>query len=303
MSPQVPESRPQPFTHARGIALAHVAALVMAACTVAAAAPGGTAAPADTSAHGVRRVELQKLLEQADSLVQAQGGSRATMARLYLTWDAPWGLPRASSVKRPRSHDPRSADTLWLSMLPGRTGPGFLGFTAEVYFHAAAGDTLGPWWHLERGALNGGEISIECGPDPTIPLRQPWRYSGTVISKLDHTPSSARLRILFAVPYTDAVPVKPDSVYALCRVVLHHHRALPGCSQPVCVEWADCELDYWLKDTPTASLGERFVSYAADTAVCAAFEPPATGAAVPAKQPAPAAARRRRARPASGAPH
>jgi hypothetical protein len=109
---------------------------------------------------------------------------------------------------------------------------------------------------------------------------------------MDRTSASARLQVLFALPYEDAEPVIPESLYALCRVILRHNRDLPGCSQPVCVEWANCELDYWLKDTPIANKGERFVSYASELSVCGSYEP---ASAPPAATPAlrPPAARRR----------
>ncbi len=261
-------------------------------------AGGATAADSAARASGRGSELLQTQLERADSLIRSHGGSRADMARLYLTWDAPQGMPRAARVRRPRAHDPGATDTLWLSFLPGRPGPGFLGFTADLYFRAAAGDTLGPWWHLEHGAVNRGELSIECGPDSTFPQRQPWDTGGYATSKLDRTSASARLEILFAIPYTQSRPVSADSLYTLCRVILHHHRDLPGCSQPVCVEWGSCELDYWLRDTPTANRGERFVAYASELPVC---EPYAS--AVDTASVAPAAKPRSPRSPAEPARH
>jgi hypothetical protein len=215
---------------------------------------------------------LDSLLMQADSLLALRGGSRADSARLYLTWNAPYGMPRASRSHFPRAHDPTSADTLWLSFLPGRTSEGFLGFSADLYFRAAHGDTLGPWWHMESSGQNPNELRVEFGPDAeTFPQPQPWAVGGTGGVRLYRTPASGRLNINFAVPYMDAVPIAPDSVYTLCRVVLQHHRVLPGCSQPVCIEWNAGVLGYWLKDDPRVNKGERFVSYASDTSVCDEF--------------------------------
>ena len=36
---------------------------------------------------------MQQVLERADSLVALRGGPHAENARIYLTWDAPWGMP------------------------------------------------------------------------------------------------------------------------------------------------------------------------------------------------------------------
>jgi len=254
--------------------------LVAGSGGIAAAGLAGHAAPdttratspsADTTHH--EPVILQDLLNRADTLIAQQGGSRAENARIYLTWDAPYGMPRASRIHRPRAHDPMAVDTLWLCFLPGRTSKGFLGFGADLYFRAAEGDTLGPWWHMEGAGQNKGELTMDFGPDASFPQAQPWAVGGFGGAKMYRTAASARVNINFAVPYTDAVPVNPDSVYTLCRVLLHHHRVLPGCSQPVCVEWSKATLVYWLKDDPTVNRGERFVSYASDASVCDSYLP------------------------------
>jgi len=141
-----------------------------------------------------------------------------------------------------------------------------------------------PWHHgmfFEHGAVNNGELTIECGPDSSIPQRQPWSGGGLAFCKLDRTPATGHLLVVFAIPYTEAEPVIPESLYTLCRVILHHHRDLPGCSQPVCVELGTCELDYWLRDTPIANKGERFVSYAGELPTCGPFMPASATPAPP----------------------
>ena len=146
-------------------------------------------------------------------------------------------------------------------------------FGAELYFRAAPGDTLGPWWHMNGDGQNKGALSADFGPDGSFPQRQPWAASGFGAIRMYRTAASARVSLIFAVPHTGAVPINADSVYTLCRVMLRHHRVLPGCSQPVCVEWASAGLGYGLKDEPTVNRGERFVSYASDESVCESFLP------------------------------
>ena len=252
---------------------------------------GGVAAPPDTAIRMVPapRNDFDRLLDEADSLIKAHGGMASPNARLYLTWNEPYGLPRASRTHYPRSRDPLSADTLYLSCLPGRPGRGFLGFRAFMDFHATGNDTLGAWWHMERGAINNRELSIEFGPDTWFPARQPWALMGTGTARMTRTPTTAHLDILFAVPYDKAAPVAADSVYTLCRVILHHRKALPGCAQPVCIEWSSGELYYWLRDTPTIHAGERFVSYAGNGTLCAPFY----STTVPSPHATPAASRSR----------
>ncbi len=240
---------------------------------------------------------LDSLLAQADSIAQSQRANNER-ARIFLSWDAPWGMPRASRTHWPKSGDPRAADTLWLCLLPGRTSVGFLGFMADLYFRAAPGDTLGPWWHMEHGAPNNGGVIAEFGPDDeSFPQRQPWKSSGIPYAKMDRTPGSAHLQLLFAVPYTQAAPVIPDSIYTLCRVIFRHRRNLPGAGQPVCIEWGSSSLDYWLKDSVGCNRGERFVSYASDRDVCETFRPiePKPPASSPNGKRKPATGRRRAA--------
>ena len=261
-----------PARPAARAALALAAAAVLAAA--AAHAQGGRARPAFARRDSVKQRLLNEELQRADSVVRAEGGPRADHAQLYLSWNAPWGMPRASAIRMPRCGDAAAADTLYLSFLPGRTGPGFNGFSAELLIHAAAGDTLGTWWHFEHGAENAGNLTVQWGPDPSFPGRQPWAATGQGFVKLDRTPAGGRLLMVFAVPYEHAVRVAPDSVYTLCRIVLRHARALAGCERPVCLEWAWATLAFGLKDEPRVARGERFAAWSASAAVCAPEQGP-----------------------------
>lgn len=200
-------------------------------------------------------------LARADSLVKLQGGPRAERALLFLTWDAPYGRRGARDTK-PLRAKPGGIDTLYLAFMPGRTSASFNGFTAELVFHAAPGDTLGPWWHMEKTGENAGGLMAQFGPDSSFPQRQPWHVAGQGYVKLDRTPTTAKLRVVYAVPLGASDSLQPDSVYTLGRVLLKHDRDLPGRIQPVCVEWAVAGLAFGLKDEPQVRRGERFVGFA-----------------------------------------
>jgi len=217
---------------------------------------------------------LQKLLAQADSAVKARGGSHAENSQLYLSWNAPWGMRRATAVRMPDCRDSTRADTLYLSFYPGRTVDYFTGFSADLRFVAAGADSLGPWWHMEsKGGENGGNLAVEWGPSDAMPGRQPWPVPGRGFAMIDRTPAAMRLRLLYAMAVNDAVPIDSATTYTLCRVILRHRpaRKLAGCEQAVCVEWSKATLGYGLKDEPEVRRGERFVSYGGPIGICEPF--------------------------------
>jgi len=249
----------------------------------------------DSLAHQLRAPgAISRLMAHQDSVVKAQGGPRADNAQLFLSWNAPWGSKRAQQARRPACADSTVEDTLVLSFLPGRVGKTFTGFTSQLYFHATGSDTLGAWWHLEgKGGENAGALRVEWAGVPGFGWKQPFPVTGQGFVLLDRTPQSARLRMVFAVPYEAAGPVVADSVYSLCRVIFKHRpaRRLAGCDQPVCIEWARATLAFGAKDEPEVSRGERFVAFAGPYAICepfkgprvAAWKPPKTATATPPK--------------------
>jgi len=237
------------------------------------AGPTTQATAADTTASGAGKVLLSRRLAEADSLVKAQGGPRGDKALLFLTWNAPYGMRRARDTRPPRTRmGTGGIDTLYLAFMPGRQSDTFNGFTAELYFRAAPGDTLGTWWHMEKAGENAGALMAQFGPDPSFPQRQPWHLGGQGFVKLDRTPTANKLRMVFAVPDGSGAALHPDSVYTLARVLLKHDRDLPGRTQPVCIEWASAGLAFGLKDEPQVKRGERFVGFgSADGGVCSSY--------------------------------
>ncbi len=235
------------------------------------AVPGTQATGAGAAAGGEGVVLQSQRLARADSLVKAQGGPRGDKALLFLTWNAPYGMRRARDTRPPRTRmGTGGIDTLYLAFIPGRPSESFNGFTAEMYFRAAPGETLGTWWHMDKAGENAGALMAQFGPDPSFPQRQPWSGTGQGFLILDRTPTRNKLRMVFAVPDGTGAPLHPDSVYTLARLLLKHDRDLPGRTQPVCIEWASAGLAFALKDEPQVKRGERFVGFgSADGNVCA----------------------------------
>lgn len=256
-----------------------------------AAAPGRAAADSaapDSIAKLLREPGgLQRYLATSDSLVRLQGGARADDAQLLLAWNAPWGTPRARRERTPQCADSTVEDTLYLSVLPGRSAPRFNGFTGRLLFRATGADTLGRWWHKGKGGANPGSMRVEWAANPDFGWRQPFPVTGQGFGIVDRTPSMMSLRFVFAVTLDGAGPVAADSVYTLCRVILTHRpeRALAGCEAPVCVEWAEATLAFGAKDEPRVRRGDRFVAYGGPGAICEPFR----GGRVEAWKPAPPA--------------
>lgn len=261
------------------------------------AGPAPRAAAPDTSNDSLSRLlrspgGLQRVLIASDSAIRARGGAHADEAQLFLSWNAPWGSRRASQARTPACADSMVEDTLVLSVVTGRAAERFTGFTAQIMFRSTGRDTLGPWWHMEgKGGANPGSLRAEWATHPNFGWRQPFRAQGQGFVILDHTPTAARLRMVYAIPFETSVPIAADSVYSLVRVILRHRpeRGLAGCAQPVCVEWADATLAFGPKDEPHVRRGERFVAFGGPYSICdpfrgpriGAWKPPAAGKATP----------------------
>ncbi len=216
-------------------------------------------------------------MSRADSVVKSQGGPRADAAQLFLSWNAPWGSRRAQRARTPACGDSTVEDTLFLSFLSGRDAEHFTGFTGQLVFRATGADTLGPWWHMEgKGGANAGSLRAEWAAASDFGWRQPFPVMGQGFVILDRTPTVARLRMVFAVPYESSGPVAADSIYTLGRVILRHRpeRTLAGCKQPICVEWVEATLAFGPKDEPQLRRGERFVAFGGLYPLCEPYKGP-----------------------------
>ncbi len=261
-----------------------------AAPSPAPAAMGAAAASAPDSLTRLLREPggLQRVLSHGDSVVKSRGGARADDAQLFLSWNAPWGSERASQSRTPACADPTREDTLYLSVLIGRSAERLAGFTGQLLFRATGADTLGEWWHMEgKGGANAGSLRVEWTTPEDFGWRQPFRVPGQGLLLFDRTPTAARLRMVFAVPYEGAGPVAADSIYSLCRVILRHkpEPVLAGCVKPVCVEWGEATLGLAHEGEPRVRRGERFVAFGGPYALCEPFRGPRVQAWKPKASP------------------
>jgi hypothetical protein len=180
--------------------------------------------------------------------------------RVYLSWDAPWGMPRARDTVMVACDDTTRADTLYLTFDPGQDLAELLGIDASLTFRAAPGDSLGPFWDLSRRGVNPWNLRIEFD-EPPAGAESPWQVSGMGAPAYKLNRDSARLELTYYINAAMAAPVAAGTRYFFARVMIRERRPyLRGCKQPVCVELNRLIVSYsggrrWM------TTGERFVSW------------------------------------------
>jgi len=180
--------------------------------------------------------------------------------RLLLSWNAPYGSPRALE-NIAAACDSAGLDTLYLSFDPGRDSPTFLGMSGTLYFHAAGGDSLGSFWKIDDMNQPSSPLHVGFDSDSARAFQTPYETQGAGQGRYDYTIGSGRLRMIYAVPENGASPVKSGRVYGLARVTIRHpHSGAGGCAQPICVEWHDASLAFTTSGVVDANRGQRWVS-------------------------------------------
>lgn len=201
--------------------------------------------------------------------------------RIYLTCGAGYGLPGADSSFS-WSADPGRVDTLYLSFSPGKACSTFIGMTANVWFRALDGDTLGPVWNSAGGTTLPAAMTVEFQEPKASGYEFPWKSFGIGHPAYVKTsPSAGKIRLIWAVMPANGIRVTPDSRYALARILITRPPAgTPGIGQPVCVEWNEASMAYRPGDEPVVASGVRFVglNVAGGTHGCSAPPGPATPA-------------------------
>lgn len=261
------------------LATAGLAAIAAPALAGPDGAPGGKAAgvvpgpaPGLKAAPAPPAVAVMPQRAAGDTAAPVIGDSLGE-PRLYLSWNAPYGMPRAADRVVVDCLDTTRVDTLYLSFETGRDASRFYGMYARLYFHPAQGDTLGTYWHWERGWWNQGNLRVEFDPDGTFPCAQPWTRGGFGAPSYEFKPEFGTLDLVYAVKEQDAAPISGTTRYCFGRVMLRQRKcALPGSMRPVCLEWSSARYSFGAGDVAVTRGGERFVSVNSDDGgVCAPY--------------------------------
>jgi len=182
--------------------------------------------------------------------------------RLLLSWHQPWGTPGASDRLVSACDDTTEIDTLYLSFQSDRTFFNILGMEAVLYFHPVSGDTLQDFWFFRTGWPNQGNMLIDFDYRSRFPCETPWTRMGKGRVAYDHRSGRGRLDLSFTVPVEPGRGISPAMNYCVARVAIRQRRNdLPGCRQPVCIEWASLRLRPRAGDEVEITQGERFVTW------------------------------------------
>jgi hypothetical protein len=204
----------------------------------------------------------------------------AAKPRLYLSWHAPYGAPRASDTLWVRPSD-GGKDTLYLTFVSGQSWPKFYGLLGTLLFHTAVGDSLEQQWLDERN------LQTDFMTDSIPYGRRMWRGTGsTRFSFYDFFRASGRLKFSSVRHPASPVAIQDSVPYLFARVMVAHPSAdIRRWNQPICVEWTDAE---FLPDSTgvvtvhSGPEGRPFVSMNSATSICDPFrpsiaQPPAAG--------------------------
>lgn len=191
---------------------------------------------------------------------------------VHLSWRQPWGHPGAVEHLTAACDDTAAVDTLYLTFEPGRSAATFYGMFARLRFIPAAGDTLMPFWHFQRGTENTGGLWAWFDSDSVLPVPDPFPVQGNGAPLYVQGPEGGRLDLVYAVPSTVAGPVEAASTYYFARIMIHHRwlRRAVGCERPICIEWAEAKLSFGSgADVEAGVGGHRFVTWnSSDRAAC-----------------------------------
>lgn len=236
--------------------------LLLAVSAVGSTSPVSSAPAAGTPSSNHSSVSGSALV---DSLERAR---REGHPRVFLAWQAPYGLPGARGTAASACDDSLAADTLYLTFDPGEDIGQLMGIDATLIFRAAPGDSLGPFWDLSRRGANPWNLRIEFDEPPAGAL-SPWPVAGMGAPRYTLGRDSGRLDLTYFVPASKAGSILAGTRYFMARVILRLRRPdLVGCRQAVCVDLDHILISYaggsrWI------NAGERFATWnSPDDAAC-----------------------------------
>jgi hypothetical protein len=198
--------------------------------------------------------------------------TRVPDARIYLTWRAPFGQPRATDELMAACGDTTSCDTLYMCIDPGQDVEKFQSFTASVYFWAASGDSLDPHWMFGEGRSY-ERLKVEYAPQGVTGAEPAWPASAFASSGYSTSKASGKFRMIAAGPSGQGWPLSGGKTYVAARLLVPRPAAkTPRCDRPMCIEWQLALFGLGDGKLPEVNSGQRFVSWNSKGGkVCAAM--------------------------------
>jgi len=194
------------------------------------------------------------------SLAQNQPTVRSSgPGRFYLSWNAPWGQPRAREVLDVACRDTTRSDTLYLTFDPGQDTT-LVAVDAELRLWPAEGDTLARHWWFESRS-NPAHLLADFNMPEVRGADRIWETMGTGGVRTVSRPDTAFIRVVWAVREAEAAPIRRGRQYAFCRLVFPRPRVRATCAKPLCVELNFARLAFNIRSTEVVRQGRRWVSW------------------------------------------
>jgi len=194
--------------------------------------------------------------------------------RFYLSWNAPWGTPRATAAITAPCGDSTVVDTLYLSFDPGKDAPAFVGASATLSIEAAQGSELPERW--KRGTATASPVRVTFESDPDRGFLTPWSAQGAGAPHYDVVGDRGRLRLIYAIAPNTGPGAEGGKLSGFGRVLVRRSPAgADGCATPLCIEVTGGELAYGYDEAHNVEAGERRVTInSPDGTVCAPTKSP-----------------------------
>ena len=156
---------------------------------------------------------------------------------LHVTWNAPYGDPRARSSIAPVCTDTTREDTLYVGFETGSRIVRVKNISAVVLFEPQAGDSLGSFWFFERGGANEGSLIVKYDFVNGEYADSPWGV-GFAYGHVGYTHDRVRGRLDISAnaPPPLVKSWAPNLVFCFAQITISHRRSnLSGCGRPMSI--------------------------------------------------------------------
>ena len=217
-----------------------------------------------TGAFSLNPVSILKCIAASALLAIALAPAARAGSELYLRWDQCRG--DGGTYNKVFACDENLAtNDLVGSFRPDRSLEQMSGFSAVLDFTSTSAG-LPLWWEMWGGACRQGSMSVSLVPPlNSTACLEPWDPSqlagGTAIVQWQ---SGMRLRIGFALPAPQGVPVQAGQEYFAFQVRINHagttgSPVCTDCGVPICIGWVEALF------TVVPGTGDNLVLHGADT--------------------------------------
>ena len=210
----------------------------------------------------------------ACGLVIACGAARNASAQIepgqfFLSWNAPYGEPRARDQRTIACGDTSERDTLFVTFETGRDSVQLIAVDARIRIVPAPPDTLERHWWFESRS-NPAHLTVDFNLEDSPGAARIWPTTGAGGVRTVSGPTGAQIRLVWAVRPMEASVVRGGTRYGFARLVIPRPRDARVCERPLCFELEFGRFAFDVQDEHAVRDGKRWVSWnPGDRAPCA----------------------------------